>query len=87
MLASLLMTGRSLLVLCLAAALFALGCSTHAPAAMAVDTPLVPYAAPDVDELVGEDLTADEEEPAEEPAAPAAPAASPTKPAQPGKTT
>jgi hypothetical protein len=84
------MTGRSLLVSCFASALglSALGCSTHAPAALAVDTPLVPYAAPDVDELVGEDLSAEEEEePAEEPAAPApAPAATPTKPAQPGKT-
>lgn len=81
------MTGRSLLVLCLAAALglSALGCSTHAPASIAVDTPLVPYAAPDIDEVVGEDLTAEEEEPAEEPAAPAPAPAAPTKPAQPGK--
>ncbi len=31
------------------------GCTTHAPAALAVDTPLLPYQAPDLAELTGED--------------------------------
>lgn len=30
-------------------------CTTHAPAALAVDTPLLPYQAPDLTELTGED--------------------------------
>jgi hypothetical protein len=79
-----------------ASALVALGagCTSHAPAALAVDTPLVPYQAPDVAELTGEDLSsedpADVEDgdpsgelapaPAPMPAAPKAPEA-PTKPA------
>ncbi len=36
-------------------------CTTHAPAALAVDTPLLPYQAPDLTELTGE--TGEEEEP------------------------
>lgn len=39
-------------------------CTTHAPAALAVDTPLLPYQAPDLTELTGEDEEA--EEPAED---------------------
>lgn len=74
--------------MCLAGALGlpAIGCSTHAPAALAVDTPLVPYAAPDLDELMGEDLSADEDEAAEEAEAPAPTPTTPSKPAAPGKT-
>ena len=30
-------------------------CTSHAPAALAVDTPLVPYQAPDLAELTGQD--------------------------------
>lgn len=36
-------------------AAWAAACTTHAPAALAVDSPLLPYQAPDVDELTGED--------------------------------
>lgn len=92
MLASLSMTGRLLLVSCLS--LFAAsGCTTHAPGALGVDTPLVPFVAPDVDELTAgddfateeEDVDAEEPAPAEAPAAPQPTTKTPAAPAKPGK--
>jgi hypothetical protein len=87
------MTGRLLLVSCLS--LFAVsGCTTHAPGALAVDTPLVPYVAPDIDELTAGDDFATEEEDGEEeaapqpidvPAAPQPATKTPAAPAKPGK--
>lgn len=79
------MKGRSLLALSLS--LLAFGCTSHASAPIAVDTPLVPFVAADIDELTGGDLDFSEEDeeteeaeaaPAPAPAAPAAPAAAPT---------
>ena len=86
MLASLPMTGRLLLVSCLS--LWAIGCTSHAPATVAVDTPLVPYVAPDVDELTaGDEFLVDEDEPEEatEEPAPAAPQPATKTPAAPAK--
>jgi hypothetical protein len=82
------MKGRLLLAFSLS--LLALGCSTHSSALIAVDTPLVPYVAPDIDEVMGGDLQTEEEdwgssedaEPAAEPA-PAAPAPAPAAPTAP----
>jgi hypothetical protein len=61
------------------------GCASHAPAALAVDTPLVPYQAPDVAELTGEDLSSEDpgEEPDGDPSGEAAPAPSPAAPKAP----
>jgi hypothetical protein len=91
MLASLSMTGRLLLVSWLS--LFAVsGCTTHAPGALGVDTPLVPYVAPDVDELTaGDDFATEEEDveqeavPAEVPAVPQPTTKTPAAPATPSK--
>lgn len=84
--------GRLLLSsLLLLAPLGAAGCTSHGPAALGVDTPLVPYVAPDIDELTdGDDFALDPEEEAEEaeeaPAPAPAPASPTTKtPAQPAK--
>lgn len=56
-------------------------CTTHAPAALAVDTPLLPYQAPDLTELTGEtgeeepdDATEESEGAATSEPVPAAPA-------------
>ncbi|MEZ4360625.1 MAG: hypothetical protein R3B48_10605 [Kofleriaceae bacterium] len=77
---------RNRLVFALLVAALAGGCTTHASAALAVDTPLVPYLAPDIDELMGDDLFDDAEElaPTAEPTAePAAdPATTPAKAGQ-----
>ena len=85
------MTGRLLLVSCLS--LFAMsGCATHAPGALGVDTPLVPYVAPDIEELTaGDEFVTDEEDaeeeavPAEAPAVPQPTTKTPAAPAKPGK--
>jgi hypothetical protein len=80
MLASILMTSRLPLLLLLAG--LAAGCTSHASAAMAVDTPLLPYQAPDIAELTGDDLNDDgdvdtgvdaDEAPSTPPAVPAKP--------------